>query len=118
MARFNGIATSRIVRTLCVQELPLGVRALASLAGVSPGSVSKVLPTLSGEGVLDRNDRGAVTVVRRRSLIRRWVRDCSFSRTNGASRRYLAPRGLSRTLDRLATDPSAVTVTGSAAARR
>lgn len=116
--RLNGIAAGRIIRSLCVQEPPLGVRVLASLAGVSPGSVSKVLPTLVGEGVLDRDGRGAVTVVRRRALIRRWAQDYSFHTTNGAPRHYIAPRGLTRTLEMLADLPSPVTLTGSAAARR
>lgn len=118
VVRLNGIAAGRIIRTLCVTDLPLGVRALASLAGTSPGSVSKVLPTLVGERVLDRDERGAVTVVRRRALIRRWVQDYSFLMTNGAPRHYIAPRGLHRTLDRLAELPFPGAVTGSAAARR
>lgn len=115
-ARGSGTSTRLLLARL--QDLPLGVRALASFAEVSPGSVSKVLPTLADEGALDRGERGAVTAVRRRALIRRWVQNYSFLATNGSPRHYIAPRGLARTLDRLADLPAPVTLTGSAAARR
>lgn len=118
VARLDGIAAGRIVRTLCAAEAPIGVRALADRAGVSPGSVSKVLPTLAREGALDRDERGAVTVVRRRALIRRWVQDYSFLGTNRSARHLIAPRGLDRTLNRLTDQQPSATLTGSAAARR
>ena len=118
VARLDGIAAGRIVRALCAVETPIGVRALADRAGVSPGSVSKVLPTLAREGVLDRDDRGAVTAVRRRALVRRWVQDYSFRSTNLSTRHFIAPRGLDRTLSRLGDLESPTTLTGSAAARR
>lgn len=118
IGRLNGVAAGRVIRTLCVQDPPLGVRALASFAEASPGTVSKVLPTLADEGTLDRDERGSVTAVRRRALVRRWVQDYSFLATNGSPRHYIAPRGLTRTLNRLADLPAPVTLTGSAAARR
>src|SRR5699024_12458603 len=97
---------------------PIGVRALADGAGVTPGSVSKVLPTLAREGARDRDERGAVTVVRRRALIRRWVQDYSFLGTNRSARHLIAPRGLDRTLNRLTDQQPSATLPGSAAARR
>ena len=118
VARLDGIAAGRIIRTLCVVEVPLGVRALADRAGVSPGSVSKVLPTLAREGVLDRDDHGAVTAVRRRALVRRWVQDYTFHGTNRALLSCIAPRGLDRALTRLEDLALPATLTGSAAARR
>jgi len=118
VARLDGIAAGRIIRTLCAVEVPFGVRALADRAGVSPGSVSKVLPTLAREGVLDRGERGAVMAVRRRALVRRWVQDYSFRRANLSLRHFIAPRGLDRTLSRLAELEQPTTLTGSAAARR
>jgi DNA-binding transcriptional ArsR family regulator len=118
VARLDGSAAGRIVRALCAVELPIGVRALADRAGVSPGSVSKVLPTLAREGVLDRDERGAVTVVRRQALIRRWVQDYTFLGTNPSPRHFIAPRGLDRTLNRVADHERPATLTGSAAARR
>ena len=116
--RLNGFATGRIVRALTQTDLPVGVRDLAATAQVSPGSVSKLLPTLAAEGVIDRNDRGGVAVVRRRALVQRWVRDYSFTKTNESVAYYIAPRGLERTLARLPRATTPITLTGSAAARQ
>jgi len=116
--RLNGVAASRIIRALCAEDVPLGVRDLATLADVSPGSVSKLLPTLASEGVIDRDERGGITTVRRRALIQRWVRDYSFAKTNGSVGYFIAPRGLDRTLARIADLAAPATLTGSAAARR
>lgn len=118
VARLNGVAASRIIRTLCSEDTPLGVRELAALADVSPGSVSKLLPTLARESIIDRDNFGAVISVRRRALIQRWVRDYSYAKSNGPVGYFIAPRGLDRTLKRLTDLPAAVTLTGSAAARR
>lgn len=118
VVRLNGVAANRIICTLCADELPLGVRDLASIADVSPGSVSKLLPTLVREGLVDRDVRGAVVATRRRALIRRWTRDYSYPKSNGSVGYFITPRGLDRTLGRLADLSVPVTVTGSAAARR
>lgn len=118
VARLNGVAASRIIRALCSERTPIGVLALATVADVSPGSVSKLLPTLAREGIVDREDRGAVVAVRRRALIRRWVQDYSYPATNRDVGYFIAPRGLDRTQTRLASVSPAVALTGSAAARR
>ncbi|MFN8107663.1 MAG: helix-turn-helix domain-containing protein [Nocardioidaceae bacterium] len=118
VARLSGVAAGRIVRALSVQGAPLGVRDLATRAGVSPGSVSKLLPTLASEGIIDRDDRGGVATVRRRALVKRWARDYGFAKTNPSVGYFLAPRGLDRTLARLADLSTPITLTGSAAARR
>lgn len=118
VARLNGVAAGRIIRALATTSLPIGVRDLADLADVSPGSVSKLLVTLAAESIVDRDDRGGVAVVRRRALIRRWVRDYSFARTNKSAGYYIAPRGLERTSARLGDVEAAVALTGSTAARR
>lgn len=117
VTRFNGVAASRAFRSLVNAELPIGVRSLASVAEVSPGSASKLLVTLASEGIVDRDERGAVVTVRPRALIRRWTRDYSFGKSNPSVAYYLAPRGLDRTMARLA-DTGGATLTGSAAARR
>ena len=57
-------------------------------------------------------------MVRRRALVRRWVQDYSFRRTNLSPRHVIAPRGIDRTLSRLAELEQPATLTGSAAARR
>ena len=117
VVRMNGVATNRVVRTLSVGEVPVGVRGLASAAGVSPGSVSKLLATLAAEGIVDRDARGAVTDVRRRSLVRRWAQDYGYATTNHGVGYWLAPRGLAQVSDRLA-EQEGVAITGSTAARR
>lgn len=117
VTRLNGVAASRTIRTLPTVDLPCGVRRLAAVAEVSPGSVSKLLATLSGEGIVERDSAGAVTTVRARDLVRRWVQDYSFAKSNRSVAYYLAPRGLDRALERLA-EVGSVTLTGSAAARR
>jgi hypothetical protein len=117
VVRLNGVATSRVIRALSEVEVPVGVRELASVAQVSPGSVSKLLTTLAAEGIVDRDARGAVSNVRRRSLLRRWAQDYGYATTNPAVAYWLAPRGLAQVIDRVA-EQEGVAVTGSAAARR
>lgn len=116
VVRLNGVATSRVIRALTTVRVPVGVRELASAAHVSPGSVSKLLTTLADEGIVDRDARGAVTDVRRRSLLRRWVQDYAFASTNPGVGYWLAPRGLTQATDRVAQQDG-VAITGSAAAR-
>ncbi|MGB8021971.1 MAG: helix-turn-helix domain-containing protein, partial [Candidatus Nanopelagicales bacterium] len=117
VVRLNGLATGRVIRALAEVEVPVGVRELASVARVSPGSVSKLLATLAAEGIVDRDARGAVSNVRRRSLLRRWAQDYGYTTTNPGLGYWLAPRGLGHVTDRLAQQEG-VAVTGSAAARR
>lgn len=118
ITRLNGIAAGRIIRTLAVSDVPIGVRDLASAALVSPGSVSKLLPTLAAEGIIDRSTRSAITAVRRRALIARWTQDYAFTETNPLVASYLAPRGIASMLARVGDSASPVTLTGSSAARR
>lgn len=118
VVRLNGIAASRTIRALATTRLPIGVRELAQLADVSPGSVSKLLATLGAEGIVDRDDRGGIAAARRRALIQRWVRDYQFTKANRSVGYYIAPRGLERTLTRLGDSKAAVALTGSAAARQ
>lgn len=117
VTRLNGLAASRTIRALATVDPPVGVRRLAQLADVSPGSVSKLLVTLAAEGVVDRGANRAVVAVRRRALLRRWVVDYSFVGTNLSVGYFIAPRGLERTLDRLGGQMG-VALTGAAAARR
>lgn len=115
--RLDGVAANRIIRALTTTETPVGVRALAKIAGVSAGSVSKLLVTLSAESIVDRAESGAVTTVQRRALIRRWAQDYSFARSNEAVRYGIAPRGLAGVMIRVGEQPGVV-ITGSMAARR
>jgi hypothetical protein len=117
VTRLNGRAAGRTVRALAAAELPVGVRDLAAIADVAPGSVSKLLVTLASEGIVDRDSNGSVLAVRRRSLIGRWARDYDYAKSNTSVGYYIAPRGVERTLTRL-DEQGDVTLTGSAAARR
>lgn len=116
--RLNGASANRTIRTLTSTNPPFGVRDLAQRAEVSPSSVSKLLPTLEAEGIIDRDERGRVVGVRRRAAIRRWVQDYSFAGTNDSVGYYIAPRGLERTVARLEEQDRPIALTGSAAARR
>lgn len=119
VTRLNGAAVNRLMQALTTAVLPLGVRELAHAAEVSPGSASKLLATLVTEGIVERDDGGAVFLVRRRALIRRWVQDYSFSAANPDVGAYIAPRGLPHTLDRISSaGTTPLALTGSAAARR
>lgn len=116
--RLNGVAANRTIGALATTAPPVGVRDLAAMADVSPGSVSKLLVTLAAEGIIDRDERGVVVVARRRALIRRWVSDYTFAKANKSVGYYIAPRGLERTLTQLNGSQMPVALTGSIAARR
>ena len=51
------------------------------------------------EGIVDRDALGAVTHVRLRSLVRRWVQDYGYVTTNQDVGYWLAPRGLTQAID-------------------
>lgn len=117
VSRLNGIAAGRVIRALLQLEPPLGVRQLADIAEVkSPGSVSKILPTLVAADAVERDSTGQVVQIHRRRLLERWTEDYSVLHSNGIALDFLAPRGLESVLERLSTLQT-VTVTGSHAAR-
>lgn len=100
--RLNGVAAGRVIRTLLSTEPPVGVRELAQLAGVkSPGSVSKILPTLAAADAIDRDESGRVTQIRQRRLLDRWTQDYSYLRSNSISLDYLDPRGIHHAVEGL-----------------
>lgn len=118
VVRLNGVAVNRIIRALCAEELPIGVRDLADAAGVAPSSVSKLLATLEREGIVDRDEEKSVSKVFCRDLILRWVQDYSFPNTNKSVEFFVCPRGLRYAKNRLAKTDVPATLTGSAAARQ
>jgi hypothetical protein len=115
-ARLNGPAAGRTIRCLLELDPPLGIRELATLSSSSPAAVSKLMPALVDAGAVDRSSDGAITRIRRRTLLDRWTADYSFMNSNGVVLDYLAPRGLPRTLEQL-RERDDVCVTGSAAGR-
>ena len=118
VTRLNGVAVNRVLRALCEVELPVRVRELATESKASPGSVSKILPTLVQEGALERNEDGAVVSVRARTLLARWTQAYSFQKSNEGIGYFLAPRGIESALSRLESGSFKVTLTGSLAAKR
>lgn len=93
MSRLDGPGASAVIRSLWEIDAPIGVRALASRATVSPGTAAKVLPSLARYGAVERDSSGVVTVVDRRLLLERWVQDYGFFTTNSEVHWRLAPRG-------------------------
>ena len=116
IARLSGPGAGRVLRALVTTKEPVRVRQLAQLASVHPGTVSKVLATLEGEGVVSRGEVGNVESVRRRALIERWAQDYGILSTN-RSAWYLAPRGLQSLLTRAAEGEGEEVATGSLALR-
>lgn len=116
VTRLNGIAAGRVIRALLQLQPPLGVRQLADLANVkSPGSVSKILPTLVAADAVKRDSNGQVVEIHRRTMLERWTEDYSILHSNGVALDFLAPRGLGSVLQQLpAVDR--VSVTGAHAA--
>lgn len=102
VTRLNGVAVGRVLRTLLEIEPPIGVRELTERASVkSPGSVSKLLPTLVAANAVDRDVNGRIVAIRPRVLLQRWTQDYSYLNGNGIVLDYLAPRGIAPALARL-----------------
>jgi hypothetical protein len=109
--RLDGRAAGQIVRALVSSPTPVGVRQLAALAGVSPGTVSKTLPALAADNAIERDPTGQVASVDRRRLLDRWTADYGVLASNGTPSYYVAPRGIGPVLEETKTLPG-VAVTG------
>lgn len=111
----RGSAAARIIRALWEAQPPVGIRELAEQAGVSPGTVSRIVDLLRREDIVDP-ERGPVDSVDRGALIERWAEDYAFTDQNSTSL-FLEPRSLDSLLDRLRTADFRYAITGSFAAR-
>lgn len=89
----RGPKAGRVVRALCDFHLPLSISDLAAKAQVDISYASRLVEWLAQDALLDRKPRGAVEVVDRPALIRRWAQDYSVLKSNDA-RGYLDPRGI------------------------
>lgn len=119
IGRLDGPGASKVVRALWGVTIPIGVRELAEQAGVSPGTVAKVLPTLTEAGAVERDAAGAVVKRNRWLLLDRWTHDYSFTDSNREVTWLLAPRGvesLDKGIARL-PDSTMIVSTGSLGAR-
>ena len=99
--RLSGDSAARVMETLLLVDLPVGVRELAQAAGVAPGTVSKILPTLQAAGAVTRSEAGAVSGVRRRLALERWTQDYRFETSNKDVIYGLHARGVDPLLDKL-----------------
>ncbi|PSL54221.1 transcriptional regulator with AbiEi antitoxin domain of type IV toxin-antitoxin system [Saccharothrix carnea] len=112
----RGPAAAKVLLELCETLLPMGVRDLAERAQVGAATSARVLDLLDREAVIDREEHGSVTVVRKRALIERWVQDYHVMTSNEVVT-TLDPRGLNHALQALSKADTRIAVTGSAAVR-
>lgn len=112
----RGPAAAKVVLELFDTSEPVGVRDLAGRAQVGAATSARVLELLDREAVLTRGEDGAVTAVRKRALVDRWVQDYKVMASNEVIT-TVDPRGLSHALATLPSVDSRVVLTGSAAAR-
>jgi hypothetical protein len=117
VATLKGTKAALLVRALCENRLPVGVRALAGVAKTSPGYVSKILRMLDQEGVIRRSAEGRVETIDLGRLLQQWADDAPLSARTTAST-WLDPRGLPAFLDRLRATERRYALTGSLAAAR
>lgn len=113
----RGRGAGRAVRALLDFGPPFGVRDLAERAGVSLGSLSRTLHLLDREGLVSRDDRGALTGLDWEATIRRWSQDYGFARSNQVAY-YLDARGLSSLTSKLSRAKWTYAATGVLAAQR
>jgi len=111
----RGAGAARAVRALVDFSPPCGVRELAGRSGASAATLSRVIDLLVRDGIVERNERGAVSTVDWTAAIRRWAQDYGVLRTNDAVG-YLEPRGLPSMAERLRGTDLRYAVTGSLAA--
>ena len=120
MRRLDGPAASRVIRAIWkVNRRPQGVRELAVQAGVSPGTVAKVLPALAAYGAVDRDVAGRVAGRSRWLLLERWTQDYHFETSNLDVQWFLAPRGIQAVTAKIRRLPPSTNIksTGSLGAR-
>lgn len=113
----RGAKAGRVVRALIDFRQALGVRALATRAGVDAGYASRILALLDSEALITRVGRGQIEHVDWVRLLRRWAEDAPFE-SRGRVLSFLEPRGLPVLLEKLAKSKIRYGVTASLAAVR
>lgn len=113
----RGISTGWVIEALLTTRAPVGVRGLADEAGVSPSTVSKVLPLLQAEHAIERSDQGTVAAIDRRRVFDRWIVDYQVLKSNRRVGFYVGLRSL-RTVEQQLAKESGVAFTGTIAASR
>lgn len=117
----RGAKAGAVVRVLVDAVPPYTGAEIARAANVNEGYLSRILDTLVGEGLIDRERAGPVTQVDWPAMLQRRARALDLFRPVGTYR-YVARQGTSAVLDRLRSRPAAgrrpPTITGSFAASR
>lgn len=118
-AQLRGVKAARLIRLLADVRPPYGVRELAEASGLAPGYVSRMLDTLYGDALIERQPRGPVESVDAQGLLKRWASSYDVFKTNRVET-YVAS-GLPLLLRELANHPTeepGFAITGSVAAAR
>lgn len=102
------------VRALLDFRPPIGLRSLASKAGVPAPTLSRVVRLLTDEGLVERSGTGSVLDMDWQGVLRRWTQDYAVSESNDASG-FLEPRGLGSLVASLQATDVPFTVTGTLA---
>ena len=113
----KGAPAARIVRAIADFAGPWTLRELVDVAKVSTGAAYRVVDYLEREGMAIRQPDGRVAVPDWVRLLRRWSDDYGFVR-NSRIKRWIAPRGLSELVKRIADaeGPPRYAVSGTLAA--
>lgn len=112
---FKGPGAALGVRALVDYRPPYGLRELADQAGVSLGTLSRVLEVAEGEMLVEREPRGPIRKADWERLLRRWAKDYSLRESN-QMRLFLEPRGVSAVVAKLRAYGGRYAVSGSLAA--
>jgi hypothetical protein len=112
---FKGPGAALGVRALVDFRPPYRLRELAERAGVSLGTLSRVLEFAEGEVLIEREPRGPIVGVDWEQFLRRWAKDYSLLGSN-RTRIFLEPRGIDALLPRLRTYAGQYALSGSLAA--
>jgi hypothetical protein len=118
--RLRGPKAARVLRLLLDVRPPYGVRELATASRVAGSYISRLLDALDMDALIDRSSGGRVESVEILRLLRRWAETYDVFTTNQAAT-FLAPAGVTTTLDRIRSSRAAAgntAITGSFAAVR
>lgn len=116
-ASIRGAKAARLVRLLADVKPPYGVREVAAAAGLTAGYVSRLLDALDRDALVRRGRRGIVEDVDVLALLRAWAANYDVFKRDLVSS-FVAGKGASEPLGRLATATTPTLVTGSFAAVR
>lgn len=101
----RGEPAALVTRALVDFRPPYSVPDLVRLSGSSNGATYRVVEFLAEEAVLRRDEKGRITDVSWRALLKLWSRDYSFYTANQVTG-FLAPRGIERVVEALRASAS------------